>query len=568
MENPQHGSSTIRMTRRKLREDLESNTIAYRRTIVDILPHELIGDIIDLVVSDHVESTQFQRTQTSFYSWLRSTHVCRRWRQIALHTPKIWRRISVTSQDCVDAMLERSKNTWLQVFATDCWTYRWEEYADLICHLLSARPHRVEGVFLRILPRTKEMVRSRMKDTPMLSLRRIGIYCDGVYHYNIPESFLSPPLRFCAGGIDLRSWLFPAGILPISDATTHLTIKQRKGRDVDMQIEGLLDALQEMPNLQFLDLDHSLKPIGGSVTTSDLATIRLSKLRSLALGGVDMVTTAALLQCLPCLPTTCDVELRLAKIKTRDIEDVFAKNIAEKFAHTPATTLEIVCNFYNKEKILFTARTASNRLLTVSAYSKLAIAGGRAVLSSLLSYFPTSQVQTLSLVDNSDVYHHPLGSPDWWTAVSQQVRNVKTFKIFSTGVSCRILSTLTLPANDSPLPVDSGDPSTQSGLHHTPAQFPFRNLQHLNVTMWRIGEDVGNVLNGALVARRENGLVMPKTVTLHSHRGTSEYPENPFSDVLMSDETYEDLQKIVTDSEGTIERNFCGGELLPWTDEW
>jgi len=45
------------------------------------------------------------------YRWIRVTHVCRHWRQVALGAASLWSRIAVTSRsDCLTEMIQRSKN--------------------------------------------------------------------------------------------------------------------------------------------------------------------------------------------------------------------------------------------------------------------------------------------------------------------------------------------------------------------------------------------------------------------------------------------------------------------------
>ncbi|KAI0074255.1 hypothetical protein K474DRAFT_1699794 [Panus rudis PR-1116 ss-1] len=566
MDNPQCGGSATVLTRLKSCEGLENNTISHSKTIIDILPHEIIGNIIDLVVTEHIEfmpiEDRIEREEEPFYLWLHSTHVCRRWRQIALQTPKIWRRILITSQDCINAMLERSRNTLLQVFAHDWESHQWKECADLICHVLSARPHRVETVELSISAKTKERIQSRMVNLRFPTLRRIRIHSE--YCHNSDDNIISPPLPLHESAledIDLRTWQFPLALLSLSTLTTHLKIEQPINCDAYIQFEELLDALHQMPNLQSLELKGSVESIDSIPNCH--STIHLPKLNSFALWAVDLFTATTLLQCL-CLSTgTCNVELFLTGILTRNTEDEFAKTISNYFAHTPATILTIDLDFPGKnETIWFKAEAASNRMLTVSARSKVDIGGGRGMLSSLLSYLPTTEVHTLNLGDSAPNISNPSRIPDWWSAVNQQLRNVTALTIYSESYR-GLIAALRPPASDSPL-VDLDVPPPQPCFPNTPIQFPFQNLHHLEVSMSKVGEDVGRDLRDALIARRENGLAMPKTMSLYSDYDTSSYNS---ASVLMSDATYETLRELILSSEGTIKCNFCGPDRDP-TQDW
>lgn len=49
------------------------------------------------------------------YGWLAVTHVCQRWRHVALRTPALWTRIKPTIPECVKTFLERSRDMPLTV---------------------------------------------------------------------------------------------------------------------------------------------------------------------------------------------------------------------------------------------------------------------------------------------------------------------------------------------------------------------------------------------------------------------------------------------------------------------
>ncbi|KAI0074257.1 hypothetical protein K474DRAFT_1665596 [Panus rudis PR-1116 ss-1] len=532
--------------------------VSYSKTIIDVLPDELIGDIIDLVVSEYLDSMAFGERmdeEEPFYLWLHSTHVCRRWRQIALQTPKIWRRISITSKDCVLSMLVRSKNANLQVFAKDWGNKQRRKYADLVCHVLCARPHRVESVDLNISPKTYERIRRRLGDTSFTSLRQVRIYSDT--DSGSPDIVLAnPPLRLRDSPrleeIDLCSCVFPMRLLPLSNTTTCIKLQQLHERYANLEFEELLDVLQQMPNLKNLILCYSLKPIDNVPST--LTSVALSKLRLISLQGVTMFTTTTLLHCLH-FPTTCDVEIQLTETLVRGSEDVFARDIADHFVDTPATTLEIDFSFSPEERISFGARTASNRSLAVTAYSEVDAGGGRSMLTSLLSYLPTSKVRTLILSDRSHSLLDPENPPVWWMPLSHQLPNVETLKL--DGDSRRLVSALRAPTPTGYPPLPPTLPPTEPYIHNTPGWLPYRNLRQLDVIMMHVTEDIGMGLHETLEGRRENGLEVLKSVRLYSR-----YRWPPFEEdsALLSEATFKSLQAVVG-MDGSVECNLFGSDL-------
>lgn len=113
---------------------------AYEGTIT-ALPVELLLGIFRI----HVASHRYSRYP---YKWIAITHVCRFWRELAIHQgPDLWDRIVVLRPDCVQAMLERSKNTPLSVqVGSRYWS---PAVQHLIPHLHRIRSLELQGPFVR-----------------------------------------------------------------------------------------------------------------------------------------------------------------------------------------------------------------------------------------------------------------------------------------------------------------------------------------------------------------------------------------------------------------------------------
>ncbi|KAI0045428.1 hypothetical protein FA95DRAFT_1561146 [Auriscalpium vulgare] len=100
---------------------MDARIIAYPAPI-SRLPSELLLSIFSYFVGqDHYEPVQAVRHVPHSVSWVRFTHVCRRWRHVMLASPSLWRNIILPMPPkWADAMLARSKllpvNIYCSVF--------------------------------------------------------------------------------------------------------------------------------------------------------------------------------------------------------------------------------------------------------------------------------------------------------------------------------------------------------------------------------------------------------------------------------------------------------------------
>ncbi|KAI0277169.1 hypothetical protein BGY98DRAFT_901925, partial [Russula aff. rugulosa BPL654] len=85
-----------------------------RNTLVPIsgLPPEILARVFHVLVH---EEPPFSRRRN--LGWIRVTHVCRHWRQVALDDSSLWARISGTQANTkwISEMLARAKNAPLDV---------------------------------------------------------------------------------------------------------------------------------------------------------------------------------------------------------------------------------------------------------------------------------------------------------------------------------------------------------------------------------------------------------------------------------------------------------------------
>ncbi|KAH9970540.1 hypothetical protein BGW80DRAFT_1253960 [Lactifluus volemus] len=109
-------SLTLQKQALEVEHDLETERILF-----DWLPPELLIYIFVLSTYDALDSTRLRLDIVPF----NISHVCRRWREIALSTPALWRRIILTTSDmssrcsvspATQTFLERSKGIPVEVF--------------------------------------------------------------------------------------------------------------------------------------------------------------------------------------------------------------------------------------------------------------------------------------------------------------------------------------------------------------------------------------------------------------------------------------------------------------------
>ncbi|KAI0349695.1 hypothetical protein OH77DRAFT_1594079 [Trametes cingulata] len=89
-------------------------------TAIARLPPELLSEIFLHVVEDRYGevTTSYSPCSSRFYKWIVVTHVCRRWRAIALDTAKLWSYVILTRSSVVREVLSRSRKAPLSICAT------------------------------------------------------------------------------------------------------------------------------------------------------------------------------------------------------------------------------------------------------------------------------------------------------------------------------------------------------------------------------------------------------------------------------------------------------------------
>lgn len=115
------------------REDIWKEIALHRATVVDLtnqlntlaytacLPNELLSEIFQQYADLSCESIHDSDSNAVLrpYTFIRVTHVCRHWREVALQTRALWSNIIIThSLLCVETMLSRSRPSAISIQAS------------------------------------------------------------------------------------------------------------------------------------------------------------------------------------------------------------------------------------------------------------------------------------------------------------------------------------------------------------------------------------------------------------------------------------------------------------------
>ena len=209
--------------------------------------------------------TDVQKTQPTFrpYAWIRCTHVCKRWREVAFSCPCLWRRIVPASPEWTQELLTRSKQTALFVNFNSCDTKSsWlasQVRTEGTHHLLRHQFHRMYDVHMDAF----DTENPTDITAPLLTTLQVaGFYENPISAFLFRNNVASES----SGG----SWVFAPDGLPslktlrvfiasrsIAWACLRPTLQSLKTRCIRPRPSpaAWLTALSDMPNLRSLDIE-------------------------------------------------------------------------------------------------------------------------------------------------------------------------------------------------------------------------------------------------------------------------------------------------------------------------
>ena len=268
--------SDIASIRKKVEEEIEDHakaiTVLKHRlngmTTISRLPGELLSEIFVCFAQDYFRSYTDPKVHSSYYSyphgipeWVRVSHVCHAWREIALSTPRLWGFIAVTQRNIAELLLARSKKAPLSVAASHLgYNADRKKFLETI---FSEEMNRVTELFITG-PSTHVYELCAKLTEPANALHTLVLSDNGEnYAWNnsdlIPQTLCNghfPRLR-C---LEIRRlairWANPL----LCSALTNLAVTQNSYRDTMGTFEEFLSTLESMSGLQTVELTNAIPP--------------------------------------------------------------------------------------------------------------------------------------------------------------------------------------------------------------------------------------------------------------------------------------------------------------------
>lgn len=220
--------------------------------VVGLLPSEMWCLIFFEYIRDCFDSSTGRLAE----SWLGFSHVCHRWREIAVGDPSLWRFISSNNPGCVAAQLERSGSRRLDITIA-------LEYG--ISPIMTVLPsvflelHRIQRLSLTSVSvhAMRKIVDNLPRDCPVMESLELKVMDD------LDVCWL-PKQLFCGETSRLRSLLLQNCALQwdshLLSGLTSLSINfpAFDSTEVSCTVSGLLRQLHAMPELELLRLEYCL----------------------------------------------------------------------------------------------------------------------------------------------------------------------------------------------------------------------------------------------------------------------------------------------------------------------
>ena len=258
---------------KSLEESFQESLLSLRRrrnAVIPIssLPTEVIAAIFSIFrLLEIDEPLRLDCGVQVYLAWLRVTHVCHQWREIALNNPLLWSRIdfaNITLAGAVE-MLARAKKVPLRWKARATGHQRYEAPFSASTRELQSRVsgicHLTIEAHLVLLLRTLGQLASPAPILEYLSLSMEEAYYPGPgppSQASIPDTLFNgtTPRLSC---LELRNCII-SWKSPLLKGLKHLEIRSPSESDIRPSLSDWLDALDEMSQLKKVIL-HSASPL-------------------------------------------------------------------------------------------------------------------------------------------------------------------------------------------------------------------------------------------------------------------------------------------------------------------
>ncbi|KAI0044104.1 hypothetical protein FA95DRAFT_303822 [Auriscalpium vulgare] len=220
------------------------------RCHIDGLPAECLGLIFAICVEDDPPENPEDGSGHSL-GWITVTHVCRRWRDVALGYPQLWTLVAFNLGDAwAQEMVARSQSAALLMYP------KVDSLSDIGIDIIAKSVHRVKELDFGVVDEYDTMLALVQQLTkPALQLEDLTLYAvDDLLP--IPDEFLggsAPRLRT----LSLNGFIFDLWASPMLHGLRHLEVRVScEGQETEDVCDDILEALQAMPALESLNLGH------------------------------------------------------------------------------------------------------------------------------------------------------------------------------------------------------------------------------------------------------------------------------------------------------------------------
>jgi hypothetical protein len=258
--------------RRAIDDELESlekttRTLKLRRNAlapISRLPPEIIATIFSFLSLPREYLRLLPGDKQEVLAWLRVSHVCHRWREIALNQPRFWSRIDFTTltSDGATEVLSRSKMAPLELEANISGAHWGGERVDAFGQLLSSHVSHISRLNLTVdFADLQTIVEQLASPAPVLEwlslivddechLRRMGIPSNAIIPHALFDGTAPRLSRLQLDHCDI-SWTSP-----LFKSLRFLEV-QMLSQIARPSLEEWLDAMEQMLQLETLIVNHA-----------------------------------------------------------------------------------------------------------------------------------------------------------------------------------------------------------------------------------------------------------------------------------------------------------------------
>jgi hypothetical protein len=244
---------------------------------ISLLPPEILAQVFHLLVlAEPPRSLSGERG----LGWIRVTHVCRHWRQIALDDSSLWAKICCirTNTKWISEMLARAKNAPLDIEFNLLTRSSPEAFLMIPPHIFHTRQLRLHGLSLLHFDSVREIY---SREAPALEHFDLVAAYSPLPFPDLGGNMLfkgrSPRLRTFSLSQVVISW----SIIPRGQLTQLKITCPNEDVDSPGDLNQLIDLLVNCPALEILALESCLPsqltefPHGRTVHLSNLSRLRL-----------------------------------------------------------------------------------------------------------------------------------------------------------------------------------------------------------------------------------------------------------------------------------------------------